>query len=226
MTGDQRQPGYRGSLQPNCVTIAQVLKSAGYKTAMTGKWHVGDNVSPIARGFDDFYGWTRGYGVNSWDPRMMIRLPAGRPQRAYQPGEFFATDALTDHALDFLADNAQGRLALAALRRLSGPALSLALQGLDDIQPYAEGLRRRLGRNPQPAPGPAKTNGPRVRRHNADAAQPDSATPWQHRASARPQPTATIQPGIRCPPIAAPTSPSAWPSMPAWSPAWTATSAA
>src|SRR5262245_8767836 len=28
MTGDQGQAGYRGALQPNCVTIAQVLKSA------------------------------------------------------------------------------------------------------------------------------------------------------------------------------------------------------
>src|SRR5439155_14033463 len=104
MTSDQGQPGYRGALQPNCVTIAQVLKSAGYRTAMCGKWHVGDNVSPIDRGFDDFYGWTRGYAVNSWYPRMMVRLPSDRPQRTYQPGEFFATDAITDHALDFLAD--------------------------------------------------------------------------------------------------------------------------
>jgi arylsulfatase len=103
MTADQGQPGYRGSLQPNCVTFAQVLKAAGYRTAMTGKWHVGDNVSPIDRGFDDFYGWTKGYAVNSWYPQMMIRLPAGRPQRTYKPGEYFATDAITDHALDFLA---------------------------------------------------------------------------------------------------------------------------
>lgn len=103
MTGDQGRPGYRGSLQANCVTIAQVLKSAGYRTAMVGKWHVGDNVSPIVRGFDDFFGWTRGYAVDSWEPQMMLRLPNGAPQRTYQPGRFFATDALTDHALDFLA---------------------------------------------------------------------------------------------------------------------------
>ncbi len=102
MTGDQGQRGYRGSLQPSCVTIAQVLKTAGYRTAMVGKWHVGDNLSPIDRGFDDFYGWTRGYGVNSWYSQTMTRLPQGRPQRRYQPGEFFATDALTDHAVDFL----------------------------------------------------------------------------------------------------------------------------
>ena len=38
------------------------------------------DISPIDRGFDNFYGWTRGYGVNSWFPEMMIRLPQGRPQ--------------------------------------------------------------------------------------------------------------------------------------------------
>ncbi|MDR3401156.1 MAG: arylsulfatase [Chthoniobacter sp.] len=104
--GDQGEafPGYRGSLNASCVTIAQVLKPAGYRTAAVGKWHVGDSVPPTARGFDDFYGFIRGYAVDSWEPRMMVRLPAGRPQRNYAPGEFFATDAITDHALDFLAD--------------------------------------------------------------------------------------------------------------------------
>jgi hypothetical protein len=35
---------------------------------------------------------------------MMIRLPEGKPQRSYRPGKYFATDAITDHALDFLND--------------------------------------------------------------------------------------------------------------------------
>jgi arylsulfatase A-like enzyme len=104
--GDQGEafPGYRGSLNSSCVTIAQVLKTAGYRTAAAGKWHVGDSAPPTTRGFDDFYGFIRGYAVDSWEPRMMTRLPVGRPQRSYAPGEFFATDAITDHALDFLAD--------------------------------------------------------------------------------------------------------------------------
>ena len=109
MTGDQGQLGYRGSLQPNCVTFAQVLKTAGYRTAMVGKWHVGDNILPIERGFENFYGFTRGYGVNSWYPKMMVRLPEGKTQRKYAPGEYFATDALTDHALDFLGEMRDGK---------------------------------------------------------------------------------------------------------------------
>ena len=34
-------PSYQGYLNENCVTIAEVLKSSGYKTYMSGKWHVG-----------------------------------------------------------------------------------------------------------------------------------------------------------------------------------------
>ncbi|MCR9294497.1 MAG: arylsulfatase [bacterium] len=54
MTADQQLPGYRGRLNENCVTIAEVLGQAGYFTAMTGKWHVGFNhgVTPHNRGFD------------------------------------------------------------------------------------------------------------------------------------------------------------------------------
>ena len=100
----EKFPGYRGALNERCVTIAQVLKPAGYRTAAVGKWHVGDHQAPTTRGFDDFYGFVRGYGVDSWEPRMMTRLPEGKPQRGYKPGEFFATDAITDHALDFLSD--------------------------------------------------------------------------------------------------------------------------
>ena len=54
MTTDQGVPGYRGRLNDQCVTIAEVLGQAGYFTAMTGKWHVGANhgVNPCGRGFD------------------------------------------------------------------------------------------------------------------------------------------------------------------------------
>lgn len=46
-------PGYSGRLNKHCVTIAEVLGQAGYFTAMTGKWHVGQNfgVTPDERGF-------------------------------------------------------------------------------------------------------------------------------------------------------------------------------
>jgi len=42
-----------------------------------------------------------------WDPAAFRRLPADRPPRQYPPGEFYSTDAITDYALDFLADSRQ-----------------------------------------------------------------------------------------------------------------------
>jgi len=45
--------GFHGKLLPRCVTIAEVLRDAGYFTAMTGKWHMGqqNGTPPWTRGF-------------------------------------------------------------------------------------------------------------------------------------------------------------------------------
>ncbi len=99
--GSGALPGYKGRLSERCVTLAEVLGGAGYGTYACGKWHVGE-PGPIARGFEEFYGYTHGYAVDSWDPKMMVRLPEGRPQRTYAPGRYYAADAIADHALDFL----------------------------------------------------------------------------------------------------------------------------
>lgn len=96
-------PNLGGHLNDRCVTLAEVLGPAGYRCSMSGKWHLG-RPGPIAHGFEEFYGFIDQHSVNCWDPGAMVRRPAGRPKRAYPPGRFYATDAITDHALDFLAD--------------------------------------------------------------------------------------------------------------------------
>jgi len=54
MVENKNLPGYVGRLNDRCVTMAEVLRPAGYLTAMSGKWHVGQNqgVTPKSRGFD------------------------------------------------------------------------------------------------------------------------------------------------------------------------------
>ncbi|MDZ4289677.1 MAG: sulfatase-like hydrolase/transferase, partial [Prosthecobacter sp.] len=52
------QPVAPKGLNPNETTLAEVMKSAGYATAMIGKWHLGDQPEflPTRQGFDSFFG--------------------------------------------------------------------------------------------------------------------------------------------------------------------------
>ncbi len=97
--------GMSGSLPPTCATLPEVLKSAGYRTFMSGKWHLG-NPGPFLRGFEEFYGLLGGYG-SFWNEKLYTRRPEGRTARSYPEGKFYATDAITDHALDFIASARQ-----------------------------------------------------------------------------------------------------------------------
>ena len=102
---DKGPPGYRGELNAANVTLAEVLREAGYRTFGSGKWHV-NTPGPTERGFEEFYGFLEDYGVNGWDPTWMKRYPEGRIERSYAEGTYFATNAITDYAIDFL-DSAQ-----------------------------------------------------------------------------------------------------------------------
>lgn len=73
-------PGYSGDLSRQAVTIAEVLRAGGYRTGMTGKWHVarshnvkdGTGSWPVQRGFESFYGTLRGFG-SFYDPDTLCR---------------------------------------------------------------------------------------------------------------------------------------------------------
>ncbi|MBG31333.1 MAG: arylsulfatase [Opitutae bacterium] len=96
-------PAYRGKLSKQCVTLAEVLKTAGYNTYCVGKWHVGHQESPETRGFDEFYGYTRGHSTSQWQVNNYRRLPADRkPEIEYKPESFYATDAFSDYAVEFI----------------------------------------------------------------------------------------------------------------------------
>ncbi len=102
---DLGYPGYRGFLNRSSVTIAEALKPAGYRTLMTGKWHIGtfEGMWPIDRGFDEYYGIIRG-ASNFFRPAPDKLLVRNRDRIV--PGEdYYTTDAFTDHAIEFIEDS-------------------------------------------------------------------------------------------------------------------------
>lgn len=103
--------GYKGYLNRRCVTIAEVLKSAGYHTYMAGKWHLGMHGQekwPLQRGFDRFYGILAGacsYLCPSGGRGLVsdnTKLPA--PEAPY-----YTTDAFTDYAIRFVDEQTDDR---------------------------------------------------------------------------------------------------------------------
>ena len=108
MMGDYGYDAYRGDLNNNCVTIAEVMKTAGYRTYMSGKWHVTKYTKPegpkynwpCQRGFDRFFGTIHGAG-SFYDPNSLTRDNTQIP-----PAEdFYYTDAITDNAVTFISDH-------------------------------------------------------------------------------------------------------------------------
>ncbi|WP_114778539.1 arylsulfatase [Botryobacter ruber] len=120
MNADQGVPGYRGFLTENTVTLAEVLKSAGYQTGMVGKWHLSNTEEkkpkeehlrwqanqvsyplfspleqyPTSRGFDKYYGNMWGV-VNFFDPFGLVN---GNKPVPTVPKDYYYTDALNDSA--------------------------------------------------------------------------------------------------------------------------------
>lgn len=110
LTYDTGPEGYAGDLNRRCVTIAEVLKEAGYSTYLSGKWHVAKNLTeptdswPMQRGFDKFFGTIIGAG-SFYHPTTLTRGNESADHEARDNPEFFYTDAISDQAADFIREH-------------------------------------------------------------------------------------------------------------------------
>ena len=99
-------PEYQGKLSSNVVTISEVLKQAGYKTLMSGKWHLSffdKNQWPLQRGFDKFYGFISGAG-NYFKPDFPRFIFEGNEKIDIKDENYYTTDAFTDKAIQFISE--------------------------------------------------------------------------------------------------------------------------
>ncbi|GGG86151.1 arylsulfatase [Parapedobacter pyrenivorans] len=101
---DYDVPGYRGELSQQTNTLAEVLKTAGYRTLMTGKWHLGMEHReqwPLQRGFDRFYGILDG-ASNYFQPVYPRGITLDNDPVDVQDSTYYTTDAFTDYAIRFI----------------------------------------------------------------------------------------------------------------------------
>jgi len=101
-------PAYQGFLNKESLTLAEVLKSGGYSTLMSGKWHVGDDKDqwPNQRGFDKFFGFIPGasnYFEVAAKEKAEVQLRLNNDPYYLEPGKYL-TDEITGHALEFLTE--------------------------------------------------------------------------------------------------------------------------
>ncbi|MBI3678934.1 MAG: arylsulfatase [Acidobacteria bacterium] len=92
----------RETMRTSEVTLAEAMKPAGYRTALIGKWHLGEHYPylPHAQGFDEFIGFRTGHWTEYWDT-MLERNGKPYPTRGY------IADVFTSEAIRFLEANAR-----------------------------------------------------------------------------------------------------------------------
>ena len=107
-TENFKEAGYVDDLSKNAVTMAEVFKTAGYATYMTGKWHIAKDIVnqndirnwPLQRGFQRYFGTLNGSG-SFYDPGTLVS------NNTYiAPGNnFYYTNAITDTAVKFINEH-------------------------------------------------------------------------------------------------------------------------
>lgn len=99
-------PGSMLGLPANEITLAELLKSGGYKTNMIGKWHLGDRKEnlPMAQGFDNYYGllYSHDYRSPYVQTDTTIKLYRNYKPEVIKPADSSLTALYTKEAVRYI----------------------------------------------------------------------------------------------------------------------------
>jgi arylsulfatase A-like enzyme len=109
------KPGYAGHINDRVVTIPTLLRDAGYYTAMSGKWHLGEEIEqdPSRRGFQKAYTMLTG-GTSHFDDEWMMYAnyaPIYRENgvRVHVPKGFYSSEFYTSKLIEYLDEGPAGQ---------------------------------------------------------------------------------------------------------------------
>ncbi|MCA0900595.1 arylsulfatase [Microbulbifer agarilyticus] len=102
-------PGYSMHLEPGVKTIADRLRDNGYRTYMTGKWHLGSRVEdlPVSHGFDRSFALDAS-GADNWEQKSYMPYYDTAPwfeddKPATLPEDFYSSAFIVDKMIDYIA---------------------------------------------------------------------------------------------------------------------------
>lgn len=102
------QPGYTMRLEPGVATLAERLKPLGYRTLMSGKWHLGSGKGdlPDAHGFDRSFALDAS-GADNWEHKSYMPYYADAPwfedgAPAQLPDDFYSSKFIVDQMVHYL----------------------------------------------------------------------------------------------------------------------------
>lgn len=111
--------GYSLRFEPGVTTIASRLRERGYRTYMTGKWHLGHEAGdlPNSHGFDRSFVLDAS-GADNWEQKSYMPYYASAPwfedgQPATLPKDFYSSRFLIDRMVDYLGEGDQQKPFLA-----------------------------------------------------------------------------------------------------------------
>lgn len=129
INADPNHPSHQWGLDPKEITFPKLLKPAGYKSAIFGKWHLGydKKFNPMHHGFDEFRGYVAGnidyishydrMGTYDWWDKLELAREEG-----------YTTHLITKHAVDFIKENRDNPFCL----YVAHEAVHTPLQAPDD----------------------------------------------------------------------------------------------
>lgn len=138
-----------GYLAPQAVLLPQMLKAAGYHSALIGKWHLGTSSpnTPPDRGFDFFHGFL-GDMMDDYETHLRNGRNYMRRDRDLIDPKGHATDLFSDWACAYLEQRANAASPFFLYLAYNAPH--------DPIQPPPEWLARVKAREPQQSEKRAK----------------------------------------------------------------------
>ena len=102
------QPGYTMALEPGVLTLADRLRAAGYRTLMSGKWHLGETADemPQNHGFDRSFSLAAS-GADNWEDKSYMPYYKDAPWwedgvEASLPDDFYSSEFIVDKMIEYI----------------------------------------------------------------------------------------------------------------------------